>query len=144
MAGQHSGPDQCGSSTPFARRFVSRVGDARVGRSTRLKFGQLSLLFGPATVAIAAALLAGSVHKAAWSPASPPVVAIAGTLGAAGVFIHYLALDSADAEGAVPLLGAYPAVAALASAVFHRETLSRTQVLGVALAIGIVLVGRGR
>lgn len=105
----------------------------------------LSLLFGLATMAIAAGLLATGAHRGAWSLASLPLAAATGTLGAVGVFTFYLALDKADASRVVPIVGTYPAMVALASVAFLGEKLSRTQMLGVALAfVGVTLVGRGR
>ncbi len=108
-------------------------------------WAQLSLLFGLAIVAIAVGLLAAGAHRGTWSLASLPLAAITGTFGAAGVFTFYLALDRADASRVAPIVGIYPAVVALASVSFLGEKLSRTQTLGVALAlVGVALVGRGR
>ncbi len=71
---------------------------------------------------------------AAWGAAT----AVCAVVGLVSLFI---ALSSGEASKVVPISGAYPAMTLILSALFLRERLSVTRVIGVLLVIaGVVIV----
>lgn len=58
-----------------------------------------------------------------------------GTFGQAAFFAFYLALDAGNASVVVPLTALYPGVTLIAAVLILRESLSRVQLAGLALAL---------
>ena len=81
-------------------------------------------------------------RTAGWSAGTLWVGVLSAACGALGLLTFYLALDRGSASLAVPVIGFYPAVVAVASVLFLGEKLSALQVVGVALAVaGVALIG---
>ena len=103
---------------------------------------QTTLLYGVAAAVVAVAAIAIGQRTAAWSVGTLWVGVLSAVCGALGLLTFYLALDRGSASLAVPVIGFYPAVVAVAAVVFLGEKMSVLQVLGVALAVaGVALIG---
>ena len=64
--------------------------------------------------------------------------------GALGLATFYLALERGKASAVVPMISAYPIVTVALALVLLGESLGATQIVGVALVIGgVILVGAG-
>ena len=103
---------------------------------------QTTLLYGIAAALVAVAAIAMGQRTAGWSPGTLWVGALSAACGALGLLTFYLALDRGSASLAVPVIGFYPAVVAVAAVLFLDERLNAVQALGVALAVaGVALIG---
>jgi uncharacterized membrane protein len=103
---------------------------------------QTTLMYGAAAAIVAVVAIAAGQRTAGWSPGVLWVGALSAVSGALGLLTFYLALDRGSASLAVPVIGFYPAVVAVASVLFLDERLSALQVVGVALAVaGVALIG---
>ena len=103
---------------------------------------QTTLIYGIAAAVVAVVAIAVGQRTAGWSLSTLWVVIFSAACGALGLLTFYLALDRGNASLAVPVIGFYPAVVAVASVLFLDERLSGLQVLGVALAVaGVALIG---
>jgi bacterial/archaeal transporter family protein len=103
---------------------------------------QTTLLFGVAAALVAVVAIGLGQRTAGWSPGTLWVGGLSAACGALGLLTFYLALDRGSASLAVPVIGFYPAVVAVAAALFLDEKLSALQVVGVALAVaGVALIG---
>ena len=103
---------------------------------------QTTLLYGIAAALVAVAAIALGQRTAGWSPGTLWVAALSAACGGLGLLTFYLALDKGSASLAVPVIGIYPAVVAVAAVLFLDEKLNALQVLGVALAVaGVALIG---
>ena len=103
-----------------------------------------TLAFGVAVVIVGVASLLIGGRGGSWSPSGLTVAAISGACGALGMATFYLALDHGKASSVVPVIGVYPAFVAVLAVAFLSESLTGVQALGVALAVGgVILVGTG-
>ena len=103
---------------------------------------QTTLLYGIAAALVAVVAITAGQRTAGWSAGVLWVGALSAACGALGLLTFYLALDRGSASLAVPVIGMYPAVVAVASVLFLEEKLSGLQVAGVVLAVtGVALIG---
>ena len=103
---------------------------------------QTTILYGVAAALVALVAIGFGQRTAAWSAGVLWVGVLSAACGALGLLTFYLALDRGNASLAVPVIGFYPAVVAVASVLFLDEKLSALQVAGVALAVaGVALIG---
>lgn len=65
---------------------------------------------------------------------------ILGALAQVAILCFYIALETGQASVVVPLTALYPALTVVASAIFLGETLTKTQALGVVLALAAGLL----
>lgn len=94
------------------------------------------LWFNLASVPISALIILTT--RLNWGLAGRPVglCTLAGILGAVGTWTSFAAMgQGGKASVVVPLLSLYPALSILLALVFLRETISKTQGFGIALAI---------
>ena len=102
-----------------------------------------TMLFGIGVTIVGAASLA-LAGRGPWTSSGVAVAAASGLCGALGMATFYLALDHGKASSVVPVIGVYPAFVALLSVAFLADKLTAVQALGVALAVGgVILVGTG-
>jgi uncharacterized membrane protein len=103
---------------------------------------QTTILYGVAAALVALVAIGFGQRTASWSAGALWVGALSAVCGALGLLTFYLALDRGNASLAVPVIGMYPAVVAVASVLFLDEKLSGLQVAGVVLAVtGVALIG---
>jgi transporter family protein len=105
---------------------------------------QATILFGLASVAAGAVMLAFAGRDVSWSLGALWLAALSAALGGIGLVTFYLALERGQASLVAPVVGMYPAIVALLSVAFLSERLSVLQTTGVVLAVlGVVLIGAG-
>ncbi len=103
---------------------------------------QTTILYGVAAALVALVAIGLGQRTASWSAGALWVGVLSAVCGALGLLTFYLALDRGNASLAVPVIGMYPAVVAVASVLFLDERLSGLQVAGVVLAVtGVALIG---
>ena len=103
---------------------------------------QTTLIYGIAAAVVAVVAIAIGQRTAGWSVSALWVGVLSSACGALGLLTFYLALDRGSASLAVPVIGFYPAVVAVAAALFLDERLNALQIVGVALAVaGVALIG---
>ncbi len=103
---------------------------------------QTTILYGIAAALVALVAIGLGQRTASWSAGALWVGVLSAVCGALGLLTFYLALDRGNASLAVPVIGMYPAVVAVASVLFLDERLSGLRVAGVVLAVtGVALIG---
>jgi uncharacterized membrane protein len=104
---------------------------------------EVSFVYGLAIVVLFGALLLGR-SRGGFGGGHVWALLGGGLCGAFGLATFYLALDRGTVSTVVPLIGVYPVMAAALAIVFLGESLTPTQIAGVACAVGgVVLIGAG-
>lgn len=105
---------------------------------------QVGLTYAIAAVLLFTVVLVGSA-KRSFAGTNGWALAASSVSGAAGLLFFYLALDRGKASVVVPIASIYPVIAAGLAIAFLNERLTALQLVGVALAIGgVVLIGLAR
>jgi transporter family protein len=119
----------------------SFLGKLALDRATPV---QATIVFGVASLAAGVIALLAGQRAVSWGPGALWLTAVSAACGGAGMVTFYLALDRGQASLVAPVIGLYPALAALLSVAFLSERLTAVQAAGVLLAVtGVVLVGAG-
>ena len=105
---------------------------------------QVGLTYAAAAAALFAVVLLSSA-KRSFAGTNGWTLAASSVSGAVGLWLLYLALDRGKASVVVPMANVYPAIAAVLAVAFLGERLTALQVVGIALAVGgVVLIGLAR
>jgi len=105
---------------------------------------QVGLTYAGAAVVLFAVVLLSSARRS-FAGTNGWTLAASSIFGAVGLWSFYLALDRGKASSVVPMANVYPAIAAILAVAFLGERLTALQVVGIALAVGgVMLIGLAR
>jgi len=105
---------------------------------------QVGLTYAVAAAVLFAVVLLSST-KRSFAETNGWTLAASSVSGAVGLWLFYLALDRGNASVVVPMANVYPAIAAVLAVAFLGERLTALQVVGIALAVGgVMLIGLAR
>lgn len=105
---------------------------------------QVGLTYAVAAAALFAVVLLSSA-KRSFAGTNGWTLAASSVSGAVGLWLFYLALDRGKASVVVPMANVYPAIATVLAVAFLGERLTVVQVVGIALAVGgVMLIGLAR
>jgi transporter family protein len=106
-------------------------------------WAQVSFTYGVVTVLLFGALLLAPARRS-FAGANGWALAGSALCGAFGLATFYLALDRGKASAVVPLISVYPLITTVLAVAFLNETLTTLQMVGVACALGgVVLISVG-